>query len=256
VFDTSAQRTILGRVTDLRRRLAVPVVALALLAGACSGDDDDSSAPEPTNQSGAPTLKQQPANLDVKIARVSGALPTADAKAVSKRLGNVVATWFNGGFLSGDYPRSSFSGYDAAFTPGAAKLAQRDSGVTTNAQLGSQWVEVVPTRQVVRLYVFAPGHRVSGATARVELVMVGADEGGSASELAVTGELYLTKTKAGWRIFGFDLQRAVGAPGAYVAHLRAQRDQQQKDPSNKPDKSKGQGNGKHDKGSSRGKGRA
>ena len=229
------------------------MVALALLAAACSGDDDDSSAPEPTNQSGAPTLKQQPANLDVKIARVSGALPKADAKAVSKRLGHVVATWFNGGFLSGDYPRSSFTGYHAAFTPGAAKLAKRDSSVTTNAQLGSQWVQVVPTRQVVRLYVFAPGHRASGATARVELVMVGADEGGSASELAVTGQLYLTKTKAGWRIFGFDLQRAVGAPGAYVAHLRAQ---QHRKPSNKPDKSKGQGNGKQDKGSSRGNGRA
>lgn len=233
------------------------MVALALLAGACSGDDDDSPAPEPTSQSGAPTLKQQPANLDVKIARVSGALPKADAKAVSKRLGHVVATWFNGGFLSGDYPRSSFTGYDAAFTPGAAKLAKRDSSVTTNAQLGSQWVQLVPTRQVVRLYVFAPGHRASGATARVELVMVGADEGGSASELAVTGQLYLTKTKAGWRIFGFDLQRAVGAPGAYVAHLRAQSDKQHRNPSNKQGQPKGRKQaGKHDKGSSRGKGRA
>lgn len=233
------------------------MVALAVLAGACSGGDDDSPAAEPASQSGAPTLQQQTAGLDVKIARVSGTLPKADADAVSKRLGNVVATWFDGGFLSGDYPRTSFSGYDDAFTPGAAKLAERDSGVTTNAQLGSQWVQVVPTRRVVRLYVFAPGQRVSGATAQVELVMVGADEGGSASELAVTGQLYLTKTKAGWRIFGFDLQRSVGAPGAYVAKLRAQREKNQQD-KKQQDRKQGQskGQGKQDKGSSRGKGRA
>ena len=217
------------------------MLALALLAGACSGDDE-TPAPEP-DQAGAPTLRQQPADLDVKIARVSGALPKAEAKAVTQRLGHVVATWFDGGFLSGDYPRSSFSGY-AAFTPGAAKLARRDSGVTTNAQLGSQWVQVVPTRQVVRLYVFAPGHRASGATARVELVMVGADESGSASELAVTGQLYLTKTKAGWQIFGFDLQRSVGAPGAFQS------------PSSKQRLSNKSGQPKAQKKNGRGKGRA
>ena len=232
-------------------------MALAVLAGACSGDDD-SPAPEPADQAGAPTLRQQPADLDVKIARVSGALTKADANALSKRLGRVVATWFDGGFLDGDYPRSSFSGYDA-FTPGAARLARHDADVTTNAQLGSEWEQVVPTRQVVRLYVFAPGHRASGATAKVELVMVGAGESGSASELAVTGELYLTKTSKGWRIFGFDLHRSVGAPGAYVDQLRAQRDKQH-GPSDKQgqpksrDKNKNKQKGKHDK--SRGKGRA
>jgi hypothetical protein len=231
------------------------VVALAVLTGACSGDDD-TPAPEPADQAGAPTLRQQPADLDVKIARVSGALTKADANALSKRLGRVVATWFDGGFLDGDYPRSNFSGYDA-FTPGAARLAEHDSDVTTNAQLGSEWEQVVPTRQVVRLYVFAPGHRASGASAKVELVMVGAGESGSASELAVTGELYLTKTSKGWRIFGFDLHRSVGAPGAYVDQLRAQRDKQQ--PSKKPgqpkqQKGKNKQQGKHDK--NRGKGRA
>jgi len=216
---------MLGRVSDLRRRLAVPAISLVLLAGACSDDGGgEETTPEPADRAaGAPTLRQQPADLDVEIARLSGALPKAAAQDLSQRLGRVVATWFDGGFLTGDYPRENFAGY-ASFTPDAARLARRDAGVTSNAQLGSQWVQVVPTRQVVRLYVFAPAHRPSGATARVELVMVGMSDAGTASELAVTGELFLTKTDNGWRIFGYDLQRSVGKPGAYADRQRAQRE--------------------------------
>jgi len=223
-FDTDRELAMLGRVSDLRRRLAVPATALVLLAGGCSDDDGEETTPEPADRAGAPTLRQQPAALDVEIARLSGALSKAAARDLSQRLGRVVATWFDGGFLTGDYPRKSFAGY-ASFTPDAARLARRDAGVTTNAQLGSQWVQVVPTRQVVRLYVFAPAHRPSGATARIELVVVGIDDAGTASELAVTGELFLTKTDNGWRIFGYDLQRSVGKPGAYLARQRAQREQ-------------------------------
>jgi hypothetical protein len=95
-------------------------------------------------------------------------------------------------------------------------LARGSAGVTSNVRLGPRWVQVVPTRRVVRLDVFAPGHRASGATAGVELVMVGVGAAGAASELVVTGDLYLTKTDAGWRIFGFDLNRSVGEPGDFA----------------------------------------
>jgi hypothetical protein len=234
-FDTSGELAMLGRVSDRRRRLAVPAIALVLLAGGCSDDDggEEETTSEPADRVGAPTLRQQPADLDVEIARLSGALPKAAARDLSQRLGRVVATWFDGGFLTGDYPRKNFAGY-ASFTPDAARLARRDAGVTSNAQLGSQWVQVVPTRQVVRLYVFAPAHRPSGATARIELVMVGMDDSGTASELAVTGELFLTNTDNGWRIFGYDLQRSVGKPGAYVARQRAQHEQPEKPKAKKP----------------------
>jgi hypothetical protein len=218
---------MLGRVTDLRRRLAVPAVALALLVSGCSDDGDEGSPPEPADQAGSTTLRQRPAALDVEIARLAGALPKAAARDLNQRLGRVVATWFNGGFVAGDYPRENFDGY-ASFTQGAARLARQSAGVTTNAQLGPQWVDAVPTRQRVRLFVFAPGHRPSGATAEVELVLVGVDKAGSAAELAVTGKLYLTKNTTGWRIFGFDLQRSVGKPGDYAARQRAEREQQQK----------------------------
>jgi hypothetical protein len=224
-FDTSGQPVMLGRVTDLRRRLAVPAVALALLVGGCSDEGDDDGSPEPAGQAASSTLRQRPAGLDVEIARLAGALPKAEARDLTKRLGRVVATWFDGGFVAGDYPRQSFSGY-ASFTDGAARLARRSAAVTTNVRLGRQWVDAVPTRQRVRLFVFAPGHRPSGATAEVELVMAGVNKAGSAAELAVTGKLYLTKANAGWRIFGFDLHRSVGKPGDYAARQRALREQQ------------------------------
>lgn len=238
---------MLGRVTDLRRRLAVPAAALALLVGGCSDDgDDEDSAPEPADQAGSTTLRQRPAAMDVEIARLAGALPKAEARDLSRRLGRVVATWFDGGFVAGDYPRENFSGY-ASFTKGAARLARQSADVTTNAQLGPQWVDAVPTRRRVRLFVFAPGHRPSGATAEVELVLVGVNKAGSAAELAVTGKLYLTMNNAGWRIFGFDLHRSVGKPGDYAARQRALREQpdkgkQQQKPAEKKqktDKAKG-----------------
>jgi hypothetical protein len=215
---------MLDRVSDMRRRLVAPILALAVLLGGCSDDSDDEGVPpDPPSRAGAPTIRAQPVGLDVKIARLSGHLPKAATRDLSHRLGRVVATWFEGGFLAGDYPREQFAGY-ASFTPDAARLARRDAAVTSNARLGSRWTQVVATRQRVRLFVFAPGHRPSGATADVQLVMVGAGSRGAASELAVTGQLYLTKTKAGWRIFGFDLRRAVGEPGSFAAHLRAARD--------------------------------
>ena len=224
-FDTSRQPAMLGRVTHLRRRLAVPAVALALLVGGCS-DDDEGSEPEPADEAASSTLRQRPAALDVEIARLAGALPKAEARALTQRLGRVVAAWFKGSF-AGDYPRQNFDGY-ASFTKGAARLARQSAGVTSNVQLGKQWVDAVPTRQRVRLFVFAPGHRASGATAEIELLMVGVNEAGSAAELAVTGKLYLTKNSTGWRVFGFDLNRSVGKPGDYAARQRAAREQQHK----------------------------
>lgn len=208
-----------------RRSIAPSLaLALALSIGACSGDEETDSTPaQPADRAGAPTLRQRPVPLDVSIARLAGRLPKSEARDLERRLGRVVATWINGGFLAGDYPRKRFTGY-ARFTPDAARLARRGSGVTSNARLGRTWVQAVPTRQRVRLHVFAPGHRPSGATARVELVLVGAGAAGVVSELAVTGDLYLTKTTAGWRIFGFDLNRSVGAPGAYAAGQSAGRD--------------------------------
>jgi hypothetical protein len=217
---------MLDRVSDMRRRFVAPALALVVLLGGCSDDsDDDSASPDPPSRAGAPTIRQQPVGLDVKIARLSGHLPKAATRDLTHRLGRVVATWINGGFLAGDYPRKHFVGY-ASFTRDAARLARRDAAVTSNVQLGPRWTQVVPTRQRVRLFVFAPGHRPSGATADVQLVMVGAGSTGATSELAVTGQLYLTKTGSGWRIFGFDLHRSVGAPGAFAAHLRATRDKQ------------------------------
>jgi hypothetical protein len=203
-----------------------PALTLVVLLGGCSDDsDDDAAVPDPPSRAGAPTIRQQPVGLDVKIARLAGHLPKAATRNLTHRLGRVVEGWFKGGFLTGDYPRKNFAGY-ASFTADAAKLARRDAEVTTNVQLGSQWTQVVPTRQRVRLFVFAPAHRPSGATADVQLVMIGAGSSGAMSELAVTGQLYLTKTESGWRIFGFDLQRSVGDPGSFVAHLRATRDKQ------------------------------
>jgi hypothetical protein len=232
--DSSGQPAMLGWVTEMRRWLITPATVVALLVGGCSGGDDD-SAPEPSDRAGAPTLHQRPAELEVAIARLHGRLPKPAVRRLTQRLGHAVATWINGAFLPGDYPRTSFAGY-ASFTPDAARLARRSDGVTSNVRLGRQWVQVVPTRRSVRLHVFAPGHRPSGATARVVLVLAGVGRAGEVSELAVTGDLYLTWTGSGWRIFGFDLSRSVGKPGSYAARQSAERDEKTGKPDRKPQK--------------------
>jgi 6-phosphofructokinase len=72
------------------------------------------------------------------------------------------------------------------------------------------------------------GGRAAGANAHVLLVVVGARDDGSQVELVIRGELNLTPGSRSWKVFGFDLQRTVGAPGTYAASARRAREREQR----------------------------
>lgn len=213
----------LRRTTIIAAAAALAVGIGSLVAVGCEGDDSAvvprssvaTATEDETSVSGAPTLTVAAAPLRVKLGRLAGNLPPSKRRPVVKRIGSVVDAWFAGAFVDGDYPREDFARGFAGFTAGAARQAQRQEAVTTNAALGSDLVEVVPTRRLVRLSVFAPHRRAAGATADVSLVLVGLRQDQSQVEVAVTGQLFLTKD-SGWRVFGFDVRRSVGAVGAYA----------------------------------------
>ncbi len=217
-----------------RRRLTASLAAcaatLALGLAGCTGDDDEpDSTTLPSGSGGADLPDAAPVQLQVK--GVWGRWPGPGSKQsdqLAKRAGSAVTGWMDKAFLDLDYPTGGGSGNDAqvgaafaTFTSGAAQQARRQVDLTTNVIAGRDLVDVVATRRVVRLIGYAPRGTAVGVTAAVTLVLVGADADGKKTETAVTGELYLTRVRTGWRVFGYDLQRSTGAPGSYA---RAHRD--------------------------------
>ncbi len=127
-------------------------------------------------------------------------------------------------FVKGSYPRHSFPHSFSGFTAGAARLAQRQSAVTTNAALGTAIGSLVPTRRNVWVYAYAPHGHAVGATADVLLVLQAAKTDGKRVEITVTGQLDLTRDRQHrWRVFGFDLRQGTAAPGTYAATKARQR---------------------------------
>ncbi len=201
------------------------LVGFALLVG-CT-DDDEPAAPDARatlrTSGGSVTelrLAAEPAPQRTAVRRVWGRWPDDARSARTERLqrqtGQAVAQWMDRGFVDAGYPTAEFRGAFATFTPGAAAQARRQEWLTTNRTLGRRLVDVVPVRRSVGVVAFAPAGSAVGATASVVLVLRGLGESGRRSELAVTGELYLTRERGRWRIFGYDLQRSVGPPGSYA----------------------------------------
>lgn len=212
---------------------AATAAALALGCSVLTGCDDDSgSAPAPgttatptdgsTSTSAAPTLGVGSAQLRVRVKRLAGHVPREERRAEVARIGSVIDSWFTGGFGFVDGDDASEPAAFAGFTPGAARQAEQQKAVTTSALLAPELAAAVPTRKSVRLSIFAPHGTAAGATADVTLVLVGLRNDRSKVELAVSGQLFLTKD-SGWRIFGFDLQRSVGAVGTYRRTHRGDR---------------------------------
>jgi hypothetical protein len=160
----------------------------------------------------------EPGPLKVRLAPVRGQLADQARGDVRDAMRRVVGAWMEGGF--GEQSAPDYAQAYATYTPRAGDLARQQRAVTTNAELGPDLVEVVPTRRVADVSVLAAGGRAVGANAEVLLVLVGARADSSQTELVVRGELRLTPTLDGWRIFGFDLTRSVGAPGTYARSVR------------------------------------
>jgi hypothetical protein len=118
----------------------------------------------------------------------------------------VVDPWFDGAFL-GTFPRSNWSPAFAGFTQGAAADAEhRDLDLLTNAGIADQIQSATATRRRVRVNVFTFQGHPHGVTAHVVLDFT--TKGDLEEALRVRGDLYLTKDKGEWKIFGYDVDQA------------------------------------------------
>lgn len=205
-------------------RATVPAVALvAALTTGCT-DDDSASAPEgtaddtsagPDGGTGRPALSREPAPAQVRVHNVWGRWPGPDARrteVLGRRAGRAVTGW-----MGAASSREAL----ATFTPGARDQARADAAVMAHVVARRERVDAVPTRRQVRLVAYAPRGTAVGATASVQLVLLGLTSGGRRTETAVTGDLYLTRDGTGrWRVFGYELRRRSGEPGSFVRSLR------------------------------------
>jgi hypothetical protein len=183
-------------------------LVLAASLGACTSDDKDSDASEPTSTEPATSLTRPDAKFTVVVRRMEHVKP-ADRGRVKAAIAAPIQDWFNGAFVEGEYPRNTYDAGLKAWTRDAAVMAARDRDTTTNAALGSDVVAVVADQQSANLYVFANKGVSGGATARVRLRLTEEKPTGELVRIAVTGSVYLTRDKSQWKIFGYDLERKV-----------------------------------------------
>jgi hypothetical protein len=202
----------------LRRTATIGLVAGLLLGcAACSGDDDPSEA---TASSAAPTsppktatpprLTRPEATWQVSLEQLRGGVERQRRPAITKAIQRSLAHWVDGGFR-GDYPRSAFASAFATWTPQAARMGRVDRDITTNGALGPELVQVVADRLEARLYVFATRGLTGGATAKVFLRFTAVRDTGALARITVKGDLALTRIGSRWHVFGYDLDRIVGA---------------------------------------------
>lgn len=199
-------------MTTSGRRPYVPALAataltlgLALGAGACSGGDDE---PEPPGSAGssAPAASAAPAvETVVAFGRVTGNLPREARDRLADQVVAVVDGWTSAAYLEGDYPRRDFADSWPGFTPGARDEAHRDRALMSNEDIGERIDGVVLRRSRVLLDVLAVRKRPVGVTARV---LLGFRTTGELERVVrVEGQLYLTHTERGWRVFGYDITK-------------------------------------------------
>lgn len=192
------------RPASRRTSSAAVLLALALAAGACSGDDGGEASDTPT-----PDTTTQPApevKVQSRVVTVAGELPRRKRRVVARDVGAVVDRWFDAAYLGGDYPRDRVGDAWPGFTAGATRLARRQRTLTSNALLADNVDGVEAVRKVVRVDVLSPKKRPAGATARFRLVFD--TTGDLPRRVKVSGRLLLTRQKGRWKVFGFDVARS------------------------------------------------
>jgi len=203
-----------------RARLAPPSALLLALAAAvagaagCSGDEGapsrPSAAPSETATGAAPSLRERPEPFRVRYRRMAGEVPKKGRAATLTAVSRPVRSWIDNGFVAGPWPRESFGQAYAPFGNDITERVRRDADLLTMQPLGGSLVEVVPQRRWIGVSVTGVRGSVVGATARVDVRVLGIDEDGRRSRVAVRGDLYLTRVpEHGWRIFGYRLDRWV-----------------------------------------------
>jgi hypothetical protein len=198
-----------------RHRAVVAALALLLAASltACTGDragaPQGTATPTPTTTAtgAAPSLRERAAPYQVRYRQVAGEV--SRRRQYLRALARPVRTWVDGGFVRGPWPRED--GFARAFVPFGRYIsdrARRDAGLLTLQALGGSLVEVIPQRRRIAISVTGARGHVVGATARVDLRVLGLDRSGRRTRVNVRGDLFLTRVKShGWKVFGYQLDR-------------------------------------------------
>ena len=191
------------RVTVLVALCGLGAGLVVGLGGCDSGDDVGGDKP------GSPASRgtDVPAVTTVTtLEKVGKSLDDEHRARVKAAVTDVVDPWFDAAFL-GDFPRTDWSAAFASFTRDAAADAEsRDLDLLTNAAISSQIDKATAIRRRVRLTVFADGGHPRGATAH--FVLEFKTSGDLEESLRLRGDLYLSKVKGEWKIFGYDVDQA------------------------------------------------
>lgn len=184
-------------------RTPAAVLILALCLSGCSGGDDDE--PDANTPEGGSSTTSPGIDSRVEVGEVAGKLAKAPAREVAADVAEVVDRWLDAAYVGGDYPRSDFGNAFPGFTKDAAALASRQPGLMSNKAVGADVEEVKATRRVISVDLLAPKGKVAAATAHVNLVF---DlTGDKARTDQIRGRVVLTRSKGGWQVFGFDIER-------------------------------------------------
>ena len=199
-------------------RYGAALAAAALLwplVGCTDAEEVGEPTPVTTTSSDPATapatrLARPDAPWQVRVVQISSGVPKDRRAGVARSVQATLDTWVDGGFLTG-YPREEFGRAFVRWTAQAAGQGRADRDITTNAAMGSALVDLVATQREANLFVFASHGTAGGATARVLLRFLGERSDGELVALLVRGELRLTRVGPHWRVFGYDLTKAVQA---------------------------------------------
>ncbi len=199
--------------SPIHGRIAAALVAATCLSmtTACSGDEPQEQAAPTAPATSSATLTEPavaaPPTTEAEVKKVVGKLKTGGRGQLVRQITPVIDEWWEAAYLGGTWPRSAFRDAFPGFTQGATKEARRDRDLLSNSDIGATITAVTPTKRDVRLDVIAPSGRVAGVTARIALDFD--TTGDQPHQVSVRGRVFLTRKQGTWRIFGYDVRKAV-----------------------------------------------
>lgn len=200
------------------------VVGLLVTVG-CSSEESAAPAQEPSpapshsaSTGRTPDLQARPteqrpppdAPWTVELS-LAGGVPQARRATLQRSVSAPVRQWADAAYVEARYPTDAFPRSFASWSGSAAAQAKDQLGTTTMGTLGNRLTDVVVGRRDLRVSVFAPRGRPSGATCRITMRLAGRDRAGKRVVVRVAGSLDLTPTERGWKVFGYDLTRRVAS---------------------------------------------
>jgi hypothetical protein len=128
---------------------------------------------------------------------------------VRRQVAEVVDAWWEAAYLGGRYPRTGFRDAFPGFTSGAEARARRDRRLMSNLDVAPRVSSVTARHRSVAMDVLAVDRRARSVTARFVLRFrtTGEEQGVT----VVRGRLFLTRRDGTWRVFGYDVAKAVAA---------------------------------------------